>query len=741
MTIDLAYIPEGGLTEYFVDKDTGEPLAAGIVKFWIDSNRVVSKDVYQITGAEPNYTFTSLGATLVLSSVGTFEDNLGNPVIPYYYPYDSNGDVELYYVTVESSGNIAQFTRSAWPHVDSTSVNPDVADELVAHNNLISNGTFVDVLFPEAYYPTPTSHIYTVTGSQVTSVAPGWDLVTSGAGTVTVSRVANTSIAPNDPAVVSVNPPYALRIIGSGGTLTTLTLRQRLEESPRLDANSYISAYILAAANAGSEQLTVTYDPSGGTTVTLIAAVVGSGGQYEPFNSVEAIVAPFNTDSAITGYVDIIVGLESDCDITISCVQIVSVATETIIGYNQQTTARERDFLSHYYMPQVQHKPIPSWLVGWDFPLNPLQFNGNGTVAAQAIGANKSFYAWDQTIVFQSVNSGVSISRSTGGSFVMTSTSVSPATGQVGIIQYLDRAHILPLLHDSVSVNIAAYTSAASAVTASVELYYTEDANLPAMGSNNSIVSSLNSDGSVNSTNGTWVKIPRINNLGTATFKIQPKVTEEFFDYHFNGWDLEGISATNTATYFAIVIGTEGISSPTTISFLSVGLCSGEVPTRPAPQTADQVLQECQRYYESSYPAGVAPATASQAGAIFRLQYGVDTGAQRRGYSRSFGVEYKTQKRKTPNFEIYNDNTGASNEVSPWQNVTGATATRLAGVTFLNVATPSSGNWILKGSDTKQIFYAVENSVAFFGVITADPAPEAFITFHYTADSRLGIVN
>ena len=116
---------------------------------------------------------------------------------------------------------------------------------------------------------------------------------------------------------------------------------------------SLIHIYILAAANAGSEQLTVTYDPSGGTTVTLIAAVVGSGGQYEPFNSVEAIVAPFNTDSAITGYVDIIVGLESDCDITISCVQIVSVATETIIGYNQQTTARERDFLSHYYMPQV----------------------------------------------------------------------------------------------------------------------------------------------------------------------------------------------------------------------------------------------------------------------------------------------------------------------------------------------------------------------------------------------------
>lgn len=608
---------------------------------------------------------------------------------------------------------------------------PTPVDDTNAHvENLMTNPQFFDVNFQ--------TDVTFQTTSTITQIAPGWEIEkTAGVTTVTVAQLS----FPGDNNVAT-NASYAISITSAG--TGTIILRQKFDNTGGLFASGAVTLALTAAYS--------------GTVVDLHAELVYSAGTAptEIFNPVKTLTTTLteytghsdvpvsaNPDTAADAYTALELSWAAGATVKITSVQLVATPSGSTqeISYQQTPLERQVDHEFHYYKSQLIQKPIPSWLVGWDFPLNPLQFNGNGTVAAQAIGANKSFYAWDQTIVFQSVNSGVSISRSTGGSFVMTSTSVSPATGQVGIIQYLDRAHILPLLHDSVSVNIAAYTSAASAVTASVELYYTEDANLPAMGSNNSIVSSLNSDGSVNSTNGTWVKIPRINNLGTATFKIQPKVTEEFFDYHFNGWDLEGISATNTATYFAIVIGTEGISSPTTISFLSVGLCSGEVPTRPAPQTADQVLQECQRYYESSYPAGVAPATASQASAIFRLQYGVDTGAQRRGYSRSFGVEYKTQKRKTPNFEIYNDNTGASNEVSPWQNVTGATATRLAGVTFLNVATPSSGNWILKGSDTKQIFYAVENSVAFFGVITADPAPEAFITFHYTADSRLGIVN
>jgi len=60
---------------------------------------------------------------------------------------------------------------------------------------------------------------------------------------------------------------------------------------------------------------------------------------------------------------------------------------------------RQIDHLFHYYKPLLAYKPIPSALIGWDFPTNPAQFGVTGSTGA--IGANKSAYAWDQTILFQ----------------------------------------------------------------------------------------------------------------------------------------------------------------------------------------------------------------------------------------------------------------------------------------------------------------------------------------------------
>ena len=557
--------------------------------------------------------------------------------------------------------------------------------------------------------------------------------------------MANTSIAPNDPAVVSVNPPYALRIIGSGGTLTTLTLRQRLEESPRLDANSYISAYILAAANAGSEQLTVTYDPSGGTTVTLIAAVVGSGGQYEPFNSVEAIVAPFNTDSAITGYVDIIVGLESDCDITISCVQIVSVATETIIGYNQQTTARERDFLSHYYMPQVQQKPIPSWLVGWDFPLNPSQFVGDGSVSLGAIGTNKGAYVWDQTIAFQTADNSIAVSREASKSFILGATTAT----QGAIIQYLDNTNgtVAALLHGSLAVNVYCKCNSSN-IKCTVSLWYTTDTTLPNVGpvssggTNSTFINTLGSNGKPASVSGNWTEIPRINNLGDAIFTPNSSFSTSplFQDYSFNGWSLEGVAAINNAAFVAIVIGTSSLIAGDNVVFESVGLMTGDVATRPAPQTPAQVLQDCQRYYESSYLVGTSPATATATpgtpGMIISAQLsGQGTGAgNTAGYAGSFEIKYNEPKRLTPTVTFYSPVSGTSGNVYYFLFNDRAIADQNDAV-LASFWTPAS-------SSTKATYYKAANGTRFTALFGSAPdIPEAFISYHYTADSRLGIVN
>ncbi len=114
--IDTRYVPFYNLEQYFVDKDTGEPLSSGVVTFYVDTQRSTAKSVYMISGSSPNYTFTDIGNQLTLSSVGTFVDEDGNPIVVYGYPYDANGDPQLYYVTVYSSDDVFQLDVEATPY-------------------------------------------------------------------------------------------------------------------------------------------------------------------------------------------------------------------------------------------------------------------------------------------------------------------------------------------------------------------------------------------------------------------------------------------------------------------------------------------------------------------------------------------------------------------------------------------------------------------------------------------------
>ena len=129
--------------------------AAGIVTFYSDPNFSVLKPVYQLSLSPSNeIIYTVLPNPCILSSVGTFQDALGNNIVPYYFPFEgtpdsSNGIVELYYITVQSSGNVLQFTRSAWPNEaaeESGGGSPAELENFVAngqfitHNNIAANG-------------------------------------------------------------------------------------------------------------------------------------------------------------------------------------------------------------------------------------------------------------------------------------------------------------------------------------------------------------------------------------------------------------------------------------------------------------------------------------------------------------------------------------------------------------------------------------------------------------------------
>lgn len=138
---DPRFIAYEVFEHYFVNKMTGAPLAAGVVTFYKDNDRTVKKPVYQLTGSPPNYSFSALPNPCILSAVGTFQDGSGNNIVPYFFPYDDQGNIELYYITVTSAfpGLVPQFVRPAEP--------PNVADLIAADSesaeNFIANGQFL----------------------------------------------------------------------------------------------------------------------------------------------------------------------------------------------------------------------------------------------------------------------------------------------------------------------------------------------------------------------------------------------------------------------------------------------------------------------------------------------------------------------------------------------------------------------------------------------------------------------
>ncbi|MES2356262.1 MAG: hypothetical protein V4568_18025 [Pseudomonadota bacterium] len=691
MSLDPRYITNVSLEPYLVNNLDGTPLSGGTIEFWQDDDRTVPKLVYELSGAPPNYTYTALPNPLTISSVGTIVDNSGNACSIYYFPYDANDNIQLYYIVVRDSTGTIQFTRQAWPNL-TTETNPLEAEANIS--NELSNPQFVDINFG---LTNPLTINFTGAITMTVAIAPRWDLIisSSATGTVTIQRTAvvGTSQYPG-------NPPYTLTVT-PGLNVSALTLRQRLANNPDIWApavggvDGWVSASVLLAP---SSNLVMLYQPNGQVTQTLLNAN-NTGGTYAQFNATVQLSAGNNTNNGDTGYVDILLDLPVVGATTLSNVQIVGLeANVPDVAFDQITANRQRDQLFNYYGPLLEQKPLPSYLVGWDFPLNPTQPLGP-TVAASSAGANTSHYVWDQTIVFQSANSGPAISRASSGSGALRVTATN--TTQFAIIQYLPQAIARKILNQSMlSANVAAFTAQVSGLVGTISLWYTTDVSLPSTASNNSIVLSLDANGKPATFNGAWTEVSR-NGLGNAQFTVGNSSDATFNDYAFNNWSLNGDVAANTATWFAIVIGFATVTAGQHIDIGSVSLVPGAIPTRPAPQAPDDVIEECQYYFEMSFQTGVVP--AQNLGVASGESYGARSQFAG-GLTYCIPLTFNTKKYISPTVTIYNTsaaNAQIRNLVSA-ADFTGSTATNVSKASCILTGTSDTGaigdacaaNWV-----------------------------------------------
>ena len=137
MALNPLYVTAPSIQQYFVDKDTGEPLSGGYLYFYHDNNRTEPKSVYTLAGNQANYSYVALPNPLVLSGAGIPVDANGNPIVIYWYPFDDEGNLDLYYVRIVSSTNVPQQTVQAWPNGIGSGITPGQVDNVI---NYIPNG-------------------------------------------------------------------------------------------------------------------------------------------------------------------------------------------------------------------------------------------------------------------------------------------------------------------------------------------------------------------------------------------------------------------------------------------------------------------------------------------------------------------------------------------------------------------------------------------------------------------------
>jgi len=732
MPLDERFFVTSDLEGYFVDKDSGLPLAGGTLTFYRDSARNTPKTVFQLSGAPPNYTYTALPNPIVLSSVGTPQNAGGDNIVIYYFPFDDEGELDLYYVVARDSDGVEQFSREAWPNIGS---GDDPTEDGAPIQNQLSNPQFTQVFLNENQ-----STVYTVSAAtnQVFSFAPDWDFVISGTGTVTVQRIA---LAGNDN--VATSPPYVLDVSLSGG-ITSCLLRQRLNVNSGLWASTanepiFLSGTLVARNEvAGTTGIQMFYaESTGGLPVVIIDGSFDNSG-YQVITGVTdaAIPASTNTDTGTDGYIDIYLSFNPSSHVRISSIQVVptlNAAGADFLQYDLNSSNREQAFMGDYYIPRLNSRPPASLLTAWDFPLNPFQFAASGNIAATA------GYICDQTIALRGASGAVAYAKDavTSG-LALTTTGTNDA---LYLLQYLSGEDAKKILGTPLSVNVFGYVKSVSdPVTMRVYLFRAPSTStIPTLPTS---IGTVATSGVFTVAAAGWTEIPR-SGLDTATAVLpviatNAAINNDTNDMGFTGWELVDSTQIGNTDKFAIVVTFAYADASTQITINSISLIPSAIPARAAPESFDEVLRKCEYYYETSYDIGIFAGASSTNGAILCAQEPVVQIASSDCYPRFLAARYKGKKRIPVTPSIYSTNGTIANVRL---NVYYA-ATALNSV---NVVV--AGNWTIANSgDAGFAFLPVNRTVTLSagpgngGPTANDTFSEGIASFHFVADARLGIV-
>ena len=614
--------------------------------------------------------------------------------------------------------------------VPSGSIGPSPGPGVVAGfgENQATMSQFSEVLF---------SGILHITTSGTYHVAPGWDLVLTGTGTADVTQV---PIAGNQEFVN--NPTFALGLNLNGWTSAQLVQRFNhnggIWSSTLLSGipfqDGYISMSITAQAlGSNYSPISFIYKPSTGTQQNIGLPGTINTGSYQVYNQTQLLIPSDNSDTSDVAYVDMIIQLLSTGNILISNVQITGQevphgATAPVSPpYQQESNERQLDHTFHYYKDSIILQAKDTILTAWNFPLNPYQFNPIAVTTAAA----QTQYIADQTILHQEATSQIATGIGTNADrFGLKIQAVSSATTtKFAIFQYIDTTTTMPYWSYKLSalVKLRFNSTHSTTVRFKMLLMYRTIGAPPTLGAAEPITGWAGNELALAAG---WTAIKPLND---PIYTVSTSAAGADLNYVFNSFQLP--TAISDTQYLSAVFYTLDQMNSTAASedyFVidKISLVNNDFAIDTQPQTFDDVLRQCQFYYEKSYDTPTLPGSSTLVGVINKYQTAVFSDGS--GAGNCFGApwefQFNTVKRAIPVTTIFST-VGTANNVS--------VQTYRDGVPSALTDKIVASFWTAGGLSTKSVEYLPNAAGVLTTAVSADNL-SCSIRFHYSAVALLG---
>jgi hypothetical protein len=568
----------------------------------------------------------------------------------------------------------------------------------------------------------------TITTAGTYEISPGWFLDLAGAGSAVITQVPLTSANPNPS-----NAPYALHFVLSGWDADSVVLRQRFQQNGLLWANKTVSAAVTARTGVGNQSLTANLVDSASTMVVNVLTIPTITGAFVEYTGHGLMPASTDTDIPPAAYIELQVHIASNNDIYLTSFQLIVQAALNIAEppFEQDSINRQIDHTFNYYQPGLIFKQTPNLLTGWDFALNPRQF---GAVTPVVTAAN---YYLDQTIMGTAVgNVALTFNAVTDG-IQLTNASAAEA---IYLLQYLSQAQAKKILGTSLAVNVQSFCDKTNVISR-VYLYRAKAASsIPTL---TTTIGTIAASGVFTLTGAAiadnWTLIsqgtssPAIGKV--ANVAANADINKSNVDLGFKGWEVTDNTEIGDTDKFAIVVTYQIPTVTTVLTVQSISCVPGDIPTRPSPQTPDEVLRECQYYFETTFQSGSSLSATTNGQLTAPMVATLTAGTSVSTFVNTFGYNFASLKRTNPNLTLYSGVTVTPGHVQVFLDTIGG------GVTTADA--PVATFWSTVNAFNKS-FSAIP-SVSGGSMLTNNTPGNtnnstAWIQYHYIADARLGVV-